>query len=184
MFKKPTKTSGPLILCFVSLIAIGACAPGKEISDIGGQFWQRTSVSDAIYQQGPKAQQMLNRDISRCVTDLQELERLGTLKNAIPTDLRGKTLDPDEKALSEWDSPERNKHLYAEHSDYTDFEGCMLENGWERVEHTPFSVARKGRENYLKAHVDHDYEPEKLHSKSSKRRPTSNDTGDFGNLND
>ncbi|MCB9983316.1 MAG: hypothetical protein H6861_06550 [Rhodospirillales bacterium] len=179
MFKK----HHALVFSCTALVTLTACA-GKEIDDIGGQFWQRSSVSEAIYAQGPKAQQMLNRDISRCVVDLRELERLGTLKDAIPTDFQGRTLDPDEQELYDWDTPERNKHLYAEHSDYTDFESCMLEKGWERVEHAPFDVTRKGRENYLRAHVDyHDEVAEKM-QKKSKRHPTSNDQGDYGDLND
>ena len=99
---------------------------------------------------------MLNRDISRCVVELRELERLGTLKDAIPTDLYGKTLDPNELALRDYDAPERDKHLFAEHSDYADFESCMFDKGWERVEHAPYDVARVGRQNYLRAHVDYD----------------------------
>jgi len=177
MFKK----HNALVFGLVSMVTITACTPGKDVDDIGGQFWQRVHVSESIYMQGPKAQQMLNRDISRCVVDLRELERLGTLKDAIPTDFQGRTLNPDEQELYDWDTPERNKHLYAEHSDYTDFESCMEEKGWERVEHVPFDVGRKGRENYLRAHVD--YEPEKLERKS-KRRSTSNDSGDYGELND
>ncbi len=180
MFKK----HHPFIFGFAAVIALTACTPGKSVDDIGGQFWQRVSVSESIYQQGPKAQQMLNRDISRCVVELRELERLGVVKNAIPADFQGRTLDPDELALHDHDTPERNKNLYAEHSDYSDFESCMAERGWERVEHLPFDVARKGRENYLKAHVDHEYDQENLEKKKLHSRPTSNDTGDFGNLND
>ena len=177
MFKHSVSLASVLILA-------AACTPGKSIKDeVGGQFWQRISVSEAVYQQGPKAQQMLNRDISRCVTELRELERLGTLKGAIPTDIRGRTLDPDERQLADWDSPERNKHLYSEHTDYTDFEGCMGEKGWERVEHTPFDVARKGRINYLRAHVDKEYVPE-VEREEHSSQPTSNEVGDFGNLNE
>ncbi len=179
------KKRHPFIFGFAAIIALTACSPGKNIDDVGGQFWQRVSVTDAIYQQGPKAQQMLNRDISRCVVELRELERLGTLKNAIPTDLRGRTLNPNEQELHDWDTPERNKHLYTEHSDYTDFESCMGEKGWERVEHAPFDVARKGRQNYLRAHVDKDYDPANLENTTIRRsHSTSNDEGDFGDLNE
>ncbi|MEZ5813165.1 MAG: hypothetical protein R3E13_00320 [Alphaproteobacteria bacterium] len=179
------KRRHPVIFSFIAVLALTACS-SQTIDDVGGQFWQRSSVSEAIYQQGPKAQQMLNRDISRCVVELRELERLGTLKNAIPTDLRGRTLDPNEQALYDWDAPERDKHLYAEHSDYADFESCMAERGWERVEHTPFDVSRKGRENYLRAHVDKEFESDELKRKRSKgrSRPSTNEEGDFGNLNE
>ncbi|MBL4804502.1 MAG: hypothetical protein JKY71_06515 [Alphaproteobacteria bacterium] len=179
MFKKYSV----LALSVGALAVTGACTPGKSVNDIGGQFWQRVSVSEAVYQQGPKAQQMLNRDISRCVVELRELERLGTLKDAIPTDLEGRTLDPDELALRDYDMPEREKHLFAEHSDYTDFEGCMYERGWERVEHAPFAVTRVGRENYLRAHVDYDYTPEYEAHKYMEKMNT-NENGDFGDLNE
>ncbi len=179
MFKKFTV----LTLSVAALATTGACTPGKSVGDIGGQFWQRVSVSESIYQQGPKAQQMLNRDISRCVVELRELERLGTLKDAIPTDLAGKTLNPDELALRDYDMPEREKHLFAEHSDYTDFEGCMYERGWERVEHAPYEVTRRGRENYLRAHVDYDYTPE-FEARQYSEKMNTNENGDFGELNE
>jgi hypothetical protein len=125
----------------------------------GAQYWQRKSVSDATYQQGPKAQQMLNRDIGRCVTELRELERLGSIKNAIPTDHDGKVRDPDEKILSDNDTPDRDEKLLTELSDYHDFEGCMMAKGWERVKHVPYDVAEKSRVNFFKSHVDFGYDP-------------------------
>lgn len=173
-----------IILTSVALLALGACGTASDVKDVEGQFWQRVSVSEAIYQQGPKAQQMLNRDISRCVVELRELERLGMVKDAIPTDYDGRTLDPDEVELYDWDSPERDKHLYAEHSDYLDFESCMADKGWERVEYVPFDVADKGRDNYLRANVNYDYMPEKPEMKSSRRANSNRDGGDFSNLND
>ena len=178
MFKKAATLS------VLALLTAGACTPGKNLKDVGGQFWQRVSTSDAIYQQGPKAQQILNRDISRCVVELRELEELGTLKNAIPTDHAGRTLDPDEQALHDWDTPERLRNMYLEHSDYADFEGCMHHKGWERVEHVPFNVSNKGRKNYLKAHSDLDYDPSEYNTTRTKRHQTSNSDGDFGDLND
>ena len=179
MFKKYSV----LAIGAVALLGTSACTPGKSVGDVGGQFWQRVSVSESIYQQGPKAQQMLNRDISRCVIELRELERLGTVKDAIPTDLYGKTLNPDEQALRDYDAPERDKHLFAEHSEYTDFEGCMQDKGWEQVEYAPFDVARRGRENYLRAHVDHDYDPSE-EVRREARRMSTNEDGDFGDFND
>ena len=165
---------------FLIPLAISACSatPVKKEA----QFWQRANMSEAIYAQGPKAQQMLHRDISRCVVELRELERLGVLKNAIPVDVRGYTLDPDQVALYDWDTPERDKHLFAEHSDYTDFESCMGSKGWERIEHVPFDVGNKGRENYLRANVNYQDDDDWLAVKRTKS-PTSNEAGDYGDLN-
>lgn len=152
------KRALPLVLGIGTLLALTACgtAINEEIK-FGGQYWQRMSAADSIYQRGPKAQQILNRDIARCVTELKELERLGAVKNAIPTDISGRVLDPDEKEMLDWDSPERDQHLFAEHGDYHDFEGCMLASGWERVLHVPYDVADRAREDYLDAHVDYAY---------------------------
>ncbi len=178
------KTYSLLALGLFSVLIVGACAPGKNINQVGGQFWQRVSVSDAAYQQGPKAQQMLNRDISRCVTELRELERVGAVKNAIPVDAQGRTLNPNQQELYDWDTPEREKYLYAEHLDYTDFEGCMMYKGWERIEHAPYDVARKGRENYLRAHVDKEYKPEAYARIAAKKKSAMNNgQGDYGDLN-
>lgn len=144
-------------LSFSAIIALSACASGVKIDD--GQYWQRKSMSDAIYAEGPKAQQMLNRDISRCVVELRELEGLGSLKDAIPTDASGRVLNPDEKALADWDTPERDGALLAEHGNYHDFEGCMLSKGWERIKYVPYEVADKSRRTWFKSHVDWGVDP-------------------------
>ena len=178
MFKKAATLSA------FALLTASACTPGKDIKDVGGQFWQRVSTSEAIYQQGPKAQQILNRDISRCVVELRELEELGALKNAIPTDASGLTLSPDEQVMNDWDTPDRLKNMYAEHSDYADFESCMRYKGWERVEHVPYDVSNKGRVNYLKAHSDLEYDPSEYITLPTRRHQSANSDGDFGELND
>ncbi len=101
---------------------------------------------------GPKVQQMLNRDISRCVVEIRELERLGAIRVAMPADAGedGMIEDPDspEGALAAWETPEREGDLRAEHLDYHDFETCMIDKGWERVEYMPYDMARKSRANY------------------------------------
>lgn len=157
------KFYSPYLLGFSALIALGACTTGPKID--GGQYWQRKSMSEAIYAQGPKAQQMLNRDISHCVVELRELEGLGSIKDAIPTDSHGRVLDPDEtksadeKALEDWDTPERDGHLFAEHTDYHDFEGCMLAKSWERIKYVPYDVAKGSRHTWFESHIDYGSDP-------------------------
>jgi hypothetical protein len=102
---------------------------------------------------------MLNRDISRCVVELRELEGLGSVKNAIPTDKSGKLLDPDEKNLSDWDTPERDGALLAEHSDYHDFDGCMMAKGWERIKYVPYDVADKSKHVWYVSNVNYQADP-------------------------
>ena len=120
-----------------------------------GQYWQRVHTSSALYLRGPKAQQMLNRNIARCVVELRELERLGAVRNAIPAYAEGLVLSEDEARLREIDTPERDKELFAEHSDYIDFEGCMLAKGWQRIKYVPFDVAKQAQKNYRMTHTNY-----------------------------
>ena len=173
-----------LALGLASTLALPACETAQPVEKIGGQFWQRTSSSDALHIRGPKAQQMLNRDISRCVLELRELERLGSIKNAIPTDMEGHVMTKEEIELAQWDSPERDKHLFAEHSDYSDFEGCMSAKGWERIEHVPYSTARKGRENYLNTHVEYKEHIDDYEVQKKPQKQTTQTHGDYAALNE
>lgn len=144
-----------------------------------GQYWQRVHTSSALYVRGPKAQQMLNRNIARCVVELRELERLGAVRDAIPEYAEGAVLSADEAALAGIDTPERDKELFAEHSDYIDFEGCMLAKGWQRIKYVPFDVADEARENYKRTHVQ-TRDKYRASSSTSKSKPKS----DYSNLND
>tara|TARA_X000000950_G_scaffold43530_2_gene48848 strand:- start:1410 stop:2015 length:606 start_codon:yes stop_codon:yes gene_type:complete len=178
-----------LALALSAVIALPACETAKPANFVGGQFWQRTSASEALHIRGPKAQQILNRDISRCVTELRELERLGQVKNAIPTDIEGHVMNELEIEMANWDTPERDKHLFAEHTDYMDFEGCMSAKGWERIEHVPYKTAEKSRENYLKTHVKYKkyYDEDSSYghqSPNTYEKKSTQTHGDYGNLNE
>lgn len=177
-------TYGALI---IGLLALSGCgrAVDKRL-EFGSQYWQRSSVSEGIYMQGPKAQQALNHDIADCVTELRELERLGELRNAIPTDLVGRVLDPDDKEIYGWDSPERDGALLAEHTDYKDFEGCMLAKGWERVEYVPYNVRDRAHDNFLRAQGDYSYQSRigREHRARQKRYRQPKSTNPYGDLNE
>lgn len=137
-----------LLGCF----CLVACAGNPDPSLPEAQYWQRTAASDAAYTQGPKAQDMLSRDIARCVAELRELERLGMLRGTIPADSRtGRVLDPDDPRLklSEYETPDRTGFLRAEMGEYHDFEGCMMHKGWERVEFLPYDESQGARENFV-----------------------------------
>lgn len=149
------KKSVQLIVAGTLLLGLSACgetASTRQALIKNANFWQRASVSEAAYMDGPKSQQMLQRDIARCVTELRELEQLGTIRNAIPAEnARYRRPQSAEHEMSKWDTPERDAYLLAEHGDYHDFETCMIDKGWERVEHVPYDVAKKSRENYVEA---------------------------------
>lgn len=141
-----------------ALAACGTYSPNEIVDK--GQYWQRASVSDAAYMQGPKAQQMLNNDIAACVAELRELERLGQVRDAIPANPHNdQVLSSEEMALKNYEEPERVKYLLSEFGDYHDFETCMIAKGWERVKYVPYSVASESRKNYMKNHVNYKYTP-------------------------
>lgn len=142
------------IVTLIGLTAITLVAACSSPQPETGQFWQRVNASDATYIRGTKAQQLLNRNIAHCVTDLRELERLGQLRDTIPADGSGRVLGPDERAIKGYDTPERDGALLAEHYDYHDFDSCMASNGWERTSTIPFETARRAGEAYSGNHVE------------------------------
>ncbi|PCK00393.1 MAG: hypothetical protein COA45_01020 [Zetaproteobacteria bacterium] len=166
-----------LLLGFALTFSSSVSAGVNDRITQGGQYWQRVHTSSAIYLRGPKAQQMLNRNIARCVTELRELERLGAVKDAIPEYADGLVLSTEEAELAGWDTPERDKELFAEHSDYIDFEGCMIAKGWERIQYVPFDVAGEARENYKMTH-------QKTRVETRKKGYGSKRVKDYDNLNE
>jgi len=142
-----TSSSIKLFLFAVLLVGfLNACTPLRNLDE--ADFWQRANTSEAAYTDGPKVQQMLNRDIARCVTELRELERIGVIKEAIPTDRLGRHEDVDKKELSRLDDVSREGYLLAEHRPYRDFESCMHAKGWERVAYLPYNVVDRGYQSY------------------------------------
>ena len=142
-------------------------------------YWQRSSASSAIYLQGPKAQQMLNRDIANCVIEIRELERLGALRHTIPADTPANN-DTPEGNLSDWDTPEHNGALRSEHLPYHDFESCMAYKGWERIKYVPYDVQKRARDTYRETVLG-----EKQRTTFDQRGiDKKDDDGEFSTLNE
>ena len=139
------------VLCLTASMAVlTACSSEPKMED--AQYWQRSSATSALYLEGPKAQQGLHQDIATCTNEINELLRLGAIRRAIPAEtVNGQVPDPEtpEGRMAGWDSPERDGFLRAEHSDYHDFETCMMAKGWERVEYLPYTTADRARQEYL-----------------------------------
>lgn len=143
-------TSKHLILLSACTLALSACASEPKMED--AQYWQRSSATSALYLEGPKAQQGLHQDIATCTNEINELVRIGAVRRAIPAEtVNGQVVDPNTPAgrMAGWDTPQRDGYLYAEHSDYHDFETCMSAKGWERVEYLPYTTADRARQEYL-----------------------------------
>jgi hypothetical protein len=154
----------------------------RQIIAQNGDYWQRTDATSAIWMQGIKAQQSLNRDIARCVTELQELVRLGEIKSIYPKDAPapGAASSDAQKNLNTWDQPDRDGVLLTEGAGYHDFESCMVAKGWERVMFVGGDVAYKGATNYMQNHVDY----EQSMQSSYKAPPKSQAQGPYKGLND
>jgi hypothetical protein len=139
-----------ILLLTASVCVLSACASEPTIED--AQYWQRSSVTSSLYLEGPKAQQTLHENITSCTNEINELQRLGEIRRAIPAEtVNGQVPDPEtpQGRMAGWDSPERDGYLRAEHSDYHDFETCMTAKGWERVEYLPYATADRARQEYL-----------------------------------
>ena len=108
-------------------VSLTACASEpsleKTLKDKQGQYWQRISSSSSIYNRGPKAQQMLHKDIARCIVELNELAKINAIREAVPSNgipPAGDPLDPETPAgqLAHWDTPERDGDLRYEHLEF------------------------------------------------------------------
>ena len=148
------KLALPLLSC-IALVGLSACTDSMKMEiDENGRYWQRTDVTDAIYLRGPKAQQMLFQDMANCTATINEMQRLGAIRNAVPAETfnaAGEKIDyaSSEGRLAKYDTPERDGFMRTEHYDYTDFEGCMTQKGWERTKFNDYATAHKARDTYL-----------------------------------
>ena len=148
------KHTSLLLLSAFSVLSLAACTDMNKELDENARYWQRKDTTDAIYQQGPKAQQMLFQDIANCTATINELQRLGAIREAVPPetfDNNGNVINPDtpDGRLANWDSPKRNGYMRTEYYDYTDFEGCMDNKGWERTKYNNYKMVDRARDTYI-----------------------------------
>lgn len=171
-----------LSIAVMTLVGCSAEPINKKAYLNQAHFWQRANVTEAIYMNGPKAQQVLLHDISNCVTSLHELQRLGALRAAMPADKvkAGKIPAPHDPrdAMADWETPERDGYMLAEHADYHNFETCMISKGWERVQHVPYAIAEKSRETYTEAILGQQYR-----TATGQTRHTPREETDWDELN-
>lgn len=108
-------------------------------------YWQRIETHSAMYLTGIKAQQQLEQDISGCVREVDELIKLGAVREATPPAMEGDGYVP--KEVAHWDTPTHGGALRIDHTDYHDFESCMRSEGWERVKFVPYDVSKDAQLN-------------------------------------
>ena len=131
----------------VCLLAAGCTMPPSPTAEA---YWQRVESHSQLYLTGPKAQQTLEIDISRCVTEINELVEVGALRETMPPSRNFAYHDALNKSghLDYWDEPTRLGARKVDHSDYHDFETCMRSRGWERVQYMRYASAAKAGKTY------------------------------------
>ncbi|NBX65762.1 MAG: hypothetical protein EBQ96_02065 [Proteobacteria bacterium] len=120
-----------------------AAAIEKQVRE-RADYWQRADRVSAEHMVGPQAQHTLHSDISRCVAEVREMVRLGSIRQAQPP--KGVPMDPELK--SGWGPVTRNGPLYMEYTPYQDFDSCMMTKGWARVDFVRPVVADQAAHNY------------------------------------
>ena len=142
------------ILCICVVVLLAGCTYNPYTGT--GQYWQRIDTRSALYLQGAKAQQALEEDISRCVTEIEELVRLGAVRKTIPEG------QPDMSAYklnagsvdAYWNVPQRFGYRYVDHSEYHDFDSCMRHKGWKRVSYTDYKSMSLSHDTFDKLKKD------------------------------
>ena len=173
--------SSLLSLTAIAFIA-GACSTETDDEKFKkrAQYWQRVNTAEVTHMQGPKAQTMLNRRIASCMAEVRELKRLGLLRDNIPAANEGGVPpDPDtaEGKMAQIDTPQRYGPVRMEHKEFHDFESCMHNHGWERVEYMPKGRKKRARDDYIKGIVGQDKIEERKEIKQKQKQ-------DYDNFND
>jgi hypothetical protein len=144
-----------MLISTFSVLALSACGTSmnKELEE-NARYWQRKDTTDAIYQRGPKAQQMLFQDIASCTSAINELRTLGAIREAVPAetfDANGNVVEPNSPKgrMGKWETPDRIGYMRTEYYDFTDFEGCMDFKGWERVKYNNYKSVERARDTYM-----------------------------------
>ena len=129
----------------LSLLALTACESTKHTQqDRDGAYWQRADLTSALYLRGPKAQHTLHKDISSCVSEVKELSRLGTIRDANPP----AGIEMNVGLANKWQSPQGDGPLYTEFRDFHDFESCMNFKGWKRTNYVGQEQMERAKNNY------------------------------------
>jgi len=131
------------LLILLPLMA-AACTTHPTKREQEAAFWQRSDATSALYLRGAKAQHILHKDIASCVSEVKELSRLGTIRNANPPG----GIEMNKGLAQNWQSPQGDGPLHTEFRDFHDFESCMAYKGWERTRYIKPEQVQNSQMNY------------------------------------
>jgi hypothetical protein len=132
------------LLILSTLLIATACTTNPTSREQEAAFWQRSNSTSALYLRGPKAQHTLHKDIASCVSEVKELSRLGTIRNANPPG----GIEMNVGLANNWQSPRGDGPLNTEFRDFHDFESCMAFKGWERTRYVKPEQIQQAKHNY------------------------------------
>ncbi|TVQ82340.1 MAG: hypothetical protein EA357_09830 [Micavibrio sp.] len=167
----------------LAVIFVAGCTPKPR--DMADAYWQRVEAHSALYMTGPKAQQRLDQDISRCVREIDELVELDALRETTPPDTRSAYHRALKKSgdLDYLETPARYKDARIDHSDFHDFESCMRHKGWERVRYVRYHHADRAHHNHKVTQAVRQYGTTSL-TKAAEERRNRFKTDDYESFND
>ena len=164
------------IVLSLVVLTVSACSSKMTKPEDHAAFWNRTNASSALYMRGPKAQHMLHKDIASCVSEVKELSRLGTIRNANPP----AGIEMNGGLANKWQSPKGDGPLNTEFRDFHDFESCMNFKGWERTNYVRQDQINRARTNYnttILGGTNKDVDTKNNHERSSRNTAS----GSFNN---
>jgi len=137
------------ISLLTTVFALTGCLREPTLAQV---YWQRVDGESGLYMKGPKAQQILDENISHCVVEIEELVKLEAIRGTTPPDTHNEYHEALKKSgdLDYYDTPRRLGDMTVAHTDYYDFESCMRSKGWERVKYLQYDVELDSRQNYKK----------------------------------
>ena len=172
-----TKT---VIALLATTLVVSACHHQPRKME-HGDYWQRKQAPSALYLKGPKAQHRLHKDIAGCTVEIRELQRLGSIREAIPPKAGERRSDGAKPGgrVAGFDSPDRDGANFISYHDYADFEGCMDHKGWERMKFVPHDAAEHAQDNWYKTIIA----PTMRDSQSANYGDEYSSEADYSDLN-
>lgn len=144
-----------MLACGATLVAAVGCSSDPLPS--ATRYWERALAKESTLLEGPKVQQMLHRDYSRCVVELRELEMLGAVRPEEECEKDEEEESASADRLDEWGTPVRDDEKKHGYPGYRDFESCMTAKGWKRMERQPYKLSERDPDEYVDSIGDQKY---------------------------
>ncbi len=149
-----------ILLCAALLSACASQPPRPAKLKPDAYYWQRVDAASSALMQGPKAQQMLERDMANCALEIRELEKLAAIRHIPPKQRkyeRRPTRKQSEIARTA-DKTHTDPVVRAPYLPYHDFQACMNYKGWELLEEDKYEIAEEDAQDYADRIINESYQ--------------------------